>query len=123
MENRLGYVYILTNKNNRVLYTGSSGNLLTRSNFHKKSYLNGFTKKYNINKLVYYKVFADIASAHARERQIKGWKRQKKISLIEEMNPKWEDLYNDLKRDPSLPFASLRVVQDEGSVKNTPTPH
>ena len=97
MRNRLGYVYVLTNKNNRVLYVGSSSNLVRRIKFHKKVYLRGFTKNYNLNKLVYYEVFADIVSARRRERQMKGWRREKKIRLIESMNPKWMDLYNGLK--------------------------
>lgn len=102
MRNRLGYVYILTNKNNRVLYVGSSGNLVRRMKFHKKGYLRGFTRNYNVNKLVYYGVFADMVSARRRERQIKGWRREKKPRLIDSMNPKWVDLSNALKGDPSL---------------------
>lgn len=93
MECKLAYVYILTNKNDRVLYTGSTDNLKRRINVHKKAYRDGFTNKYNVNKLVYYGVFTDIISARFRERQIKGWVREKKIKLIESMNPKWEDLY------------------------------
>lgn len=83
-----GYVYILTNKGNSVLYTGATTNLLKRSYHHKGKYLRGFTKRYNLDKLVYYEVLADIMSARIRERKIKGWKREKKIGLIESMNPK-----------------------------------
>ncbi|MFA5271733.1 MAG: GIY-YIG nuclease family protein [Candidatus Omnitrophota bacterium] len=93
MECKLAYVYILTNKSNRVLYTGSTDNLKRRINVHKKAYCNGFTNKYNLNKLVCYEAFTDIISARLKECQIKGWVREKKIKLIESMNSKWEDLY------------------------------
>ena len=110
--NRVGYVYILTNKNNRVLYTGSSNNLVKRARFHKKTYLSGFTKKYNVYKLIYYEAFADITTARNREREIKGWRREKKIRLIESMNPKWEELYSGLGGDPS----ALRPQDDPSSL-------
>jgi putative endonuclease len=112
-----GYVYILTNRGNSVLYVGVTTDLIKRSYHHKRKYLNGFTKRYNLNKLVYYELFVDIVSARTRERQIKGWKRKKKTSLIEAMNPKWEDLYDRLRGDPS----ALRP-QDGPSLheKNTP---
>ena len=96
-----GYAYILANRVNFVLYTGVTTNLLKRSCHHKKRYLRGFTKRYNLGKLVYYEVFSDIAAARVREREIKGWKREKKIKLIQSINPKWEDLYMGLKGDPS----------------------
>ncbi len=96
-----GYVYILTNKGNSVLYVGVTTNLLKRSYHHKLKYLHGFTKRYNLNKLVYYEVFIDIATARVREDKIKGWKREKKICLIESMNPEWKDLYNGSRGDPS----------------------
>jgi len=86
------YVYILTNKNNTVLYTGVTNNLERRLYEHKNKLIDGFTKKYNINKLVFYEITNDINSAIAREKQIKGWLRIKKIKLIEMMNPNWEDL-------------------------------
>jgi putative endonuclease len=101
-----GYVYILTNKSNSVLYTGATTDLLKRTYHHKGKYLPGFTERYNLNKLVYYEGFGNIMSARVKERKIKGWKREKKIKMIESMNPKWEDLYRGLKGDPSSP--SLR---------------
>jgi putative endonuclease len=124
MRNRLGYVYVLTNKNNCVLYVGSSSNLVRRIKFHKKAYLRGFTRNYNVNKLVYYGVFADIVSARRRERQIKGWRREKKIRLIESMNPKWMDLYNGLKGFILKEIPPLHFVQgrDEGSEVKLPDP-
>jgi len=94
MKCKLAYVYILTNKNNRVLYTGSTNNLKRRINVHRKAYRNGFTNKYNVNKLIYYEIFTDIISARLREREIKGWIREKKIELIKSINSKWEDLFD-----------------------------
>ncbi|MDD5195647.1 MAG: GIY-YIG nuclease family protein [Candidatus Omnitrophica bacterium] len=96
---RTGYVYILANQGSSVLYVGATTDLLKRVYHHKRKYLHGFTGRYNLNKLLYYEAFVDMDSARIRERKIKGWKREKKISLIESMNPKWEDLYNELKKD------------------------
>lgn len=90
---RGGAIYILTNKNNTVLYTGVTSDLRKRFYEHQnKIYSNGFTKKYNVSKLVYFEVFSLIEEAIAREKQIKGGSRQKKINLIESINPDWEDL-------------------------------
>ena len=90
------YIYIMTNKLNSVLYTGVTDDLEKRVYEHKSKLLEGFTKKYNVNKLVYYEVFDDINTAITREKQIKAGNRQKKIDLIESMNPAWKDLYNKL---------------------------
>jgi len=78
------------------LYTGVTNNLLRRVYEHKEKLADSFTKKYNINKLVYYEVFNDIKFAIAREKQIKGGSRQKKIDLIDDFNKDWEDLYPKL---------------------------
>ncbi|MGA1861994.1 GIY-YIG nuclease family protein [Deferribacter thermophilus] len=91
-----GYVYILTNKTNTVLYTGVTSNLTKRIYEHRTGAVEGFTKKYNVKKLVYYEVFSDIEEAIKREKQIKGGSRAKKIALIESINPNWEDLYYKL---------------------------
>jgi putative endonuclease len=88
------FVYILTNKS-KTLYVGVTNDLLRRMYEHKNKMINGFTKRYNITKLVYYEVFENIESAIKREKQIKGWLRKKKITLIEEMNPHWNDLAED----------------------------
>ena len=85
------YVYIMTNRS-RTLYTGVTNNLRRRVFEHKHHLIDGFTKKYNITKLVYYEETNDIREAIAREKQIKGWLRKKKIAIIEAMNPEWEDL-------------------------------
>lgn len=90
------YVYILTNKMNTVLYTGVTNDLVRRIYEHKEKLVDGFTKKYNVNKLVYYETFNDIKSAIQREKQIKGITRQKKIDLINTINKNWKDLYQDI---------------------------
>ena len=92
------YVYILTNLANKVLYTGVTNNLERRMYEHRNKLIPGFTEKYNINKLVYFDSTNDIKAAIAREKQIKGWVRQKKINLIEGMNPQWRDLAEGLER-------------------------
>lgn len=87
------HVYILTNKNNKVLYTGITNDLLRRMCEHSSKLIEGFTKKYNVDKLVYFEEFTDINEAIAAEKKIKGWLRIKKIALIESKNPKWENLF------------------------------
>ncbi len=86
------YVYILTNYTNKVLYIGVTNNLIRRIYEHKNKIIDGFTKKYNINKLVYYEVFNRANDAIVAEKKLKGWLREKKIELIVSMNPEWEDL-------------------------------
>ncbi len=87
------YVYIMTNKKNTVLYTGVTNNLRRRVYEHKEKLIKGFTKKYNITKIVYCEVFDRIGDAIIREKQIKGGSRQKKIDLINSINKDWQDLY------------------------------
>lgn len=86
------YVYILTNKNNTTLYTGVTNNIERRLFEHKNGLFEGFTKKYNLHKLIYLEETHDVNSAIAREKQIKGWTREKKEDLIFQMNPNWKDL-------------------------------
>jgi len=86
----------MTNKRNNVLYTGVTNNLTKRVYEHKEKSVSGFTKKYNINKLVYYEVLGDIYDAIKREKQIKGGSRQKKMDLINSLNPQWKDLYDEI---------------------------
>jgi putative endonuclease len=95
------YVYLMTNQT-KTLYTGVTNDLLRRVYEHKLKSVPGFTAKYNISKLVYFETTTDIYSAIAREKQIKGWLRGKKINLIESSNPEWLDLAVDwYKTDPS----------------------
>ncbi|MBQ2877247.1 MAG: GIY-YIG nuclease family protein [Clostridia bacterium] len=85
------YVYILSNINNRVLYIGVTSNIEKRLYEHKSKSFDGFTKRYNVHKLVYIEEYSDIYDAIAREKQLKGWRREKKNALIEAQNPEWKD--------------------------------
>lgn len=86
------FVYILTNKGDKVLYTGITNNLLRRIYEHKHKLIDGFTKKYRLTKLVYFEGFSNVNDALANEKKIKGWLRVKKINLIKSKNPAWKDL-------------------------------
>ena len=86
------YVYITANKDNKTIYIGVTDNLPRRIHEHKTGSHNGFTKKYNVDKLVYAEQFKDINFAIKREKQLKGWKRDKKDALISHSNPEWEEL-------------------------------
>ena len=90
------YVYMLTNKTNKVLYTGVTNNLKRRIYEHKNGLVDGLKKKYNVHKLVYFDYTTDVHSAISREKQIKGWTRAKKDVLINEFNPNWQDLYDKI---------------------------
>ncbi|WP_426585668.1 GIY-YIG nuclease family protein [Mucilaginibacter sp. R-33] len=97
---RGGCVYIITNKTNSVLYTGVTSDIISRIFDHKnKTYPQSFAAKYNCNKLVYYLFYAHIEEAIAAEKALKGGNRQMKVKLIEELNPEWKDLYDDLLKD------------------------
>jgi putative endonuclease len=87
------YIYILTNATHRTLYTGVTNDLKRRVWEHKGRFVEGFTKKYYVDMLVYYETCEDIVSAIAREKQIKAGSRKKKIALVNDMNPEWLDLY------------------------------
>ncbi len=93
---KFSFVYILTNKYNRVLYTGVTNNLIRRVLEHRSGKYRSYTKKYNVTKLVYYEIYGDINLAIKREKQIKAGSRSKKISLIEKLNPEWNDLFTQL---------------------------
>jgi putative endonuclease len=95
MNTKTYYVYIMTNKSG-TLYTGVTNDLKRRVLEHKEHLVPGFTKRYNITRLVYYEETNDVHSALAREKQIKGWLRRKKVELIESVNPQWRDLYESL---------------------------
>jgi putative endonuclease len=90
------YVYMMTNRHNTVLYTGVTNDLQRRAYEHRTGQGGGFTSRYNVNKLVWYEIGQDVNAAIAREKQIKGGSRKKKIALIEQMNPEWRDLYDEL---------------------------
>ena len=90
------FVYILASKRNGTLYIGVTNDLMRRVHQHKQDVIEGFTKKYNVHNIVYYESCPDVKAAITREKQLKKWKRQWKIKLIEKGNPEWRDLYSDL---------------------------
>ncbi len=94
--NKKGYIYILFNKKNGTLYVGVTSDLIKRIYEHKNKIIDGFTKKYAIDKLGYYEIYEDIESAIQREKQIKSGSQKKKIELIETMNLDWNDLYHQI---------------------------
>ena len=87
------WVYILTNRSNKVLYIGCTSNLQLRVAQHKQKAIGGFTAKYNVNKLIYFETTNDAYAAVSRERQLKGWTRKKKSWLINALNPEWKELF------------------------------
>ena len=91
MNSKTYYVYILRNRSGNF-YIGITSNLVKRVWEHKQKFVRGFTKKYNIDKLIYYEIYNDPETAIAREKQLKNWNRKKKIDLITKMNPKFEEL-------------------------------
>ena len=94
---RGGFTYITSTSKNTAIYVGSTSDLKSRIYQHKtKESPNSFTAKYNIDKLVYYEYFDFIEEALAREKQIKSWKREKKVKLVNDINPSWKDLYNEI---------------------------
>ncbi|MBI3573055.1 MAG: GIY-YIG nuclease family protein [Candidatus Kerfeldbacteria bacterium] len=96
MDNRVYATYIMANWNNKVLYVGSTAIFPERIDQHRKKLVDGFTKKYQVNKLVFYEMGDDLQSVRQREWQVKRWRRAKKVQLIESMNPGWKDLYPNL---------------------------
>ncbi len=88
---RTYYVYLLANRNNRVMYVGITNNLKRRLYEHKHKIVEGFPEKYNANKLVYFEETSDVHAALSREKEIKKWRREKKNKLVTEMNPQWKD--------------------------------
>jgi putative endonuclease len=90
------FVYLLTNWNNKVMYVGMTNDLVRRVYEHKTKAVKGFTKKYNVHKLVHFEETSDVTAALAREKEIKKWRREKKNTLVNRANPKWRDLAEDL---------------------------
>jgi len=86
------FVYIISNRKNGTIYTGVTSDLNKRIFQHKNKLIDGFSKKYGLDKLVFFEEYADIYNAIVREKEIKGWLRRKKIELIESINPNWNDL-------------------------------
>ena len=93
MRRKTYYTYIVTNKKRGIPYTGMTNDLVARVYQHKKKLVNGFTSRYNLDKLVWFEEFDHVEDAIDREKEIKGWSRKKKIALIESKNEDWDDLY------------------------------
>ena len=93
---KLGYVYILTNQKNGTLYIGMTTDLVRRIYEHKNKLVDGFSKKYDLTKLVYFEEYQEYSAAIKREKRLKEWQRQWKIDLIEKDNPNWDDLYEKI---------------------------
>jgi putative endonuclease len=117
------FVYILTNKNRSTLYIGVTNDLARRVWEHREKAVPGFSADYSLAVLLYYEVFPDAPSAIAREKQLKGWRREKKVGLIERANPRWRDLSVELEqgeivRGPSTasppPSPAGDSAQDDG---------
>ena len=90
------YLYILSSKRNGTLYVGVTNSLIRRVYEHKHNLVDGFTKRYSVHDLVYYKTYDNINTAISREKQMKKWRRKEKVNLIETENPNWRDLYEEL---------------------------
>ena len=91
------YVYIMVNENNHVIYVGITNDLVRRVCEHKNHLDKGsFTDRYNVEKLVYFEITSDVNSAISREKQIKGWNRNRKNKLVEKINPNWDDIYDSI---------------------------
>jgi putative endonuclease len=114
------YVYIMTNRpRSHVLYTGVTGNLSRRVFEHQNKLVPGFTSRYNLTRLVYYEQFVYPDAAIDREKEIKGWRRSKKIRLIESMNPHWHDLaesWTDVYKPQSKASATARTESSRSPV-------
>jgi putative endonuclease len=107
------FVYIMTNWNNKVLYTGYTSDLPRRIFEHKNRLIEGFTKKYNTIKLVYFENIFSQSTAEAKEKQIKGWVRSRKIKLIETKNPEWEDLADKFQLINKNLFMEMQIDMDK----------
>lgn len=92
MQKRNYYIYLLMNQHHNVLYIGVTNDLARRVSEHKQKLVKGFTKKYNVDQLVYYETFSQITDAIHREKELKGWRRSKKLNLIKSINPFLKDL-------------------------------
>lgn len=96
-SDRVNWVYIMTNRWNTTFYTGSTSDIVRRIEEHKTAAIAGFTKTYNLNRLIWFEIADDMDKALLREARIKRWRREWKIALIEDMNPEWRDLFDDAK--------------------------
>ena len=107
MKRKGGFVYVVSNWNNKVIYIGVTSNLEKRLYEHKNCSIKGFSSKYKTNKLVFFEEFGEIQYAISREKELKKWRREKKDRLIETMNPQWKDLSLDWYEDSSKALLCL----------------
>jgi putative endonuclease len=119
-ENYSYYVYILTNKINTTLYTGFTNNLLRRIVEHKLKIADGFTKKYNVDKLVYYESYIDVYRAINREKKLKKWKTEWKLRLIKKENPEMNDLINDFMNEKEIEDMKCVILEREKNENEIP---
>ena len=112
------YVYIVTNKHRTTLYIGMTNDLGRRIAEHKNGDIAGFTQRYQLNRLVWFEYFGDVNAAITREKELKGWRRSKKIALIEKQNPRWFDLSADWEQEPRIDngYASMEEMVRDSSL-------
>ena len=120
-KQRFYYVYILSSLSG-TLYTGITNSLYRRTLQHRSKETPGFTSRYDVNRLVYYETFRDVRAAIRREKEIKGWTRKKKITLIESMNPKWQDLAEGWGEAVPPPTWSLKVPDKDEHPRDSSRP-
>jgi putative endonuclease len=101
------WIYIITNKNNTTFYIGVTRNIYKRIYEHQNKIVDGFSKKYNLTKLVYYEKYSDIKEAISREKQLKNWHREWKMNLIKKLNPEMKDLLLDAETSSALQIRNL----------------
>jgi putative endonuclease len=115
MRNHDYWVYILTNKRCTTLYIGITNNIARRLGQHRCGEVEGFTKRYHLNRLVWLELFRNVNDAIACEKKLKGWWRSRKIALIEQMNPRWFDLSDDWEQQPKFydrPWETEEMIRD-----------
>jgi putative endonuclease len=115
MRNHDYWIYILTNKHCTTLYIGITNSLARRLSQHRCGEVAGFTKRYHLNRLVWFEHFRYVRDAIACEKKLKGWRRSKKIALIEKTNPRWLDLSDDLEQQPKIydrPWNKEEMIRD-----------
>ena len=115
MRNHDYSVYILTNKRGTTLYIGITNNIVRRLHQHRHREVDGFTKRYHLNRLVWVEHFRNVNDAIACEKKLKGWRRSRKIALIEQKNPRWFDLSGDWEQQPKVydpPWETDEMIRD-----------
>ncbi len=115
MRNHDYWVYILTNKHCKALYIGIANSLTRRLSQHRCGEVDGFTKRYQLNRLVWFEHFRNVNNAIACEKKLKGWRRGRKLALIEQRNPRWLDLSDDWEQQPKFyehPWDTDEMIRD-----------